>query len=70
MLVVDRASGEISHRNFRDFPEFAGEEDLLVLNNTRVVPARFYSNDGRVELLQVDKLSPTRWVCMENPESG
>ena len=67
MLVVDRAIGEISHRQFRDFPEFVDEGDLLVLNNTRVIPARFFSNDGKIELLQVDKLSETRWVCMVKP---
>lgn len=67
MLVVDRASGEISHRRFSDFPEFVRPGDLLALNDTKVVPARFFSNDGRIELLQVDKFSPTRWRCMVKP---
>lgn len=68
MMVVDRATGEISHRQFRDFPEFVGRPgDLLVLNDTRVIPARFFSNDRRIELLQVERLSATRWICMVKP---
>jgi S-adenosylmethionine:tRNA ribosyltransferase-isomerase len=42
-------------------------EDLLVLNNTRVVPARFFSNDGSREVLRVEPLSPTLWRCMVKP---
>jgi S-adenosylmethionine:tRNA ribosyltransferase-isomerase len=67
MLVVDRASGEISHRRFEDFREFVRPGDLLALNDTRVIPARFFSNDGRIELLQLEKLSETRWRCMVKP---
>ncbi|WP_460167186.1 tRNA preQ1(34) S-adenosylmethionine ribosyltransferase-isomerase QueA [Thermostilla marina] len=40
LLVVDRASGELEHRHVRDLPEILRPGDALVLNNTRVVPAR------------------------------
>lgn len=40
LLVVDRGSGEFSHRHVRDLPEILQPGDLLVLNDTRVVPAR------------------------------
>ena len=40
MMVVDRASGHISHLMFRDFPSFLREGDRVVLNNTRVIKAR------------------------------
>ena len=45
LLVVDRASGEVRHRRFRDLPdELTGE--LVVVNDTRVVPARLRLDDG------------------------
>lgn len=67
MMVVDRAAGTIAHRQFRDFPEFVESDDLLVLNDTRVVPARFFSNDGSREILRVDLAGPRRWKCLVRP---
>ncbi len=67
MLVVHRERGVVEHRMFRDLPEFLKPADLLVLNNTRVVPARFFSNDGSREVLRVEPLSPTLWRCMVKP---
>ena len=67
MLVVDRERQSIEHRSFRDLPSYIREGDLLVLNDTRVVPARFFSNDGTKELLRVNTLSPTLWRCMVKP---
>lgn len=67
MMVVHRDSGMIEHRMFRDLPSFLNSEDLLVLNNTRVVPARFFSNDGTREVLRLEPITPTRWRCMVKP---
>jgi len=67
MMVVDRAIQSIEHRSFLDLPSFIREGDLLVLNDTRVVPARFFSNDGSKELLRLHSLSSTRWRCMVKP---
>lgn len=67
MLVVHRQSGELEHRSFSDLPNYLRRDDLLVLNNTRVVPARFFSNDGTREVLRVEPLTPTRWRCMVKP---
>lgn len=67
MMIVDRAKASIDHVNFVDLPDYLAEGDLLVLNDTRVVPARYFSNDEKIELLRLDKLSPTRWVCMVKP---
>ncbi|MCB1228711.1 MAG: tRNA preQ1(34) S-adenosylmethionine ribosyltransferase-isomerase QueA [Verrucomicrobiae bacterium] len=67
MMVVHRDSGLIEHRWFREFPEFIQTGDRLVLNDTRVAPARFFSNDGRIELLKVDARSPTVWRCLVKP---
>lgn len=67
MMVVHRASGRIEHRMFRDIVEFIQPDDLVVLNNTRVIPARVYSDDGTIELLCLDRLSPTEWRCLVKP---
>lgn len=67
MMVVHRDSGEISHRRFTDFPAYLKPGDVVVLNDTRVVPARFFSPDGSREVLRLESLSPTRWRCMIRP---
>jgi S-adenosylmethionine:tRNA ribosyltransferase-isomerase len=67
MLVVHKASGEIEHRMFRDFPDYLRPDDLLVLNDTKVIPARLFSDDGRTELLCLDRLSPLEWRCLVKP---
>lgn len=67
MLVIDRNAGTISHRMFADFPLFLRPLDLLVLNNTRVIPARLFSDDGRTELLCLDRVSPSLWRCLAKP---
>jgi S-adenosylmethionine:tRNA ribosyltransferase-isomerase len=55
LLVLGRSSGELQHRQFADLPEFLREGDVLVLNDTRVVPARLIGRKvktgGRAELL-------------------
>lgn len=67
MMIVHRAAGVIEHRRFGDLPAFLHEGDLLVLNDTRVVPARFFSNDGKKEILRVDSAGPALWRCMVKP---
>jgi S-adenosylmethionine:tRNA ribosyltransferase-isomerase len=54
LLVVDRAGGRLEHRVFRDLPEYLRAGDVLVLNNTRVIPARLHgrkATGGDVEVL-------------------
>jgi S-adenosylmethionine:tRNA ribosyltransferase-isomerase len=57
MLVLHRDTGLIEHRLFADLPEYLSSGDLLALNNTKVLPARFYGNrqglTGRVEILML-----------------
>ena len=67
MMVLHRDTGVIEHRLFNDLPGFLKPDDVLVLNDTRVVPARFFSNDGSREVLRVEALSPTLWRCMVKP---
>src|SRR5581483_26934 len=67
MMVVHRDSKKIEHRQFREVKMFFREGDLLVLNNTRVLPARVFSDDHAVEFLFLEKLGPGRWKCLIKP---
>ena len=67
MLVLHRDSGRIEHRMFRDLPNYLRPDDLVVLNDTRVIPARVFADDGKTELLCLDRLSPLEWRCLVKP---
>ncbi len=67
MMVLHRASQTIEHRQFRDLKSFLREGDLLVLNNTRVLAARRFSDDRAIEFLFLEKLGPARWKCLIKP---
>lgn len=67
MLVINRHDGKIEHRMFSDFEDYVKDEDLIVLNNTRVIPARLFSDDGRIEMLCLNQISPTLWRCLCKP---
>ena len=67
MMVVDRRSGAISHRMFRELPEFLEPDDLLVLNNSRVIPARLLTDDGKIELLLFAPMDGGRWRAFARP---
>jgi S-adenosylmethionine:tRNA ribosyltransferase-isomerase len=67
MMVVDRPTGTVTHRMFRDLPEYIRTGDLLVLNNSRVIPARLLTEDGRVELLLFENLGQARWKAFARP---
>ncbi len=67
MMVVHRDSGLIEHRVFRDLPDFISPGDLLVLNDTKVVPARFFSDDGSIELVRVGMPGESVWKCLVRP---
>ena len=67
MLVVDRASGTIEHRMFRDFPSYLSADDLLVLNDTKVIHSRVFSDDGKCELVVVEEPAPRQWRCLVRP---
>jgi S-adenosylmethionine:tRNA ribosyltransferase-isomerase len=67
MLVVHRKTGTLEHRTVKDFPDYLRDGDLTVLNDTRVMPARVFSSDGRVELLLLEQESPTVWRSLVRP---
>ncbi|HLW34831.1 MAG TPA: tRNA preQ1(34) S-adenosylmethionine ribosyltransferase-isomerase QueA [Chthoniobacterales bacterium] len=67
MMVLHRDSETIEHRQFRDLKTFLRPADLLVLNNTRVLAARRFSDDRVIEFLFLEKLGPARWKCWVKP---
>jgi len=68
MLVLHRDSGEIEHRTFRDLPEYLTPGDVIVLNETRVIPARLPATKtptgGAAEILLLRQLDDTRWIVI------
>jgi S-adenosylmethionine:tRNA ribosyltransferase-isomerase len=67
MMVLRRDSQRIEHRQFRDFKALLEPGDLLVLNDTRVLSARSFSDDRAIEFLFVERLEPRRWKCLVKP---
>ncbi len=67
MLVVHRDSGLIEHRHFHDILEYVQPGDHFVLNNTKVVPARYFSNDGGIELVRAGLAQELVWKCLVRP---
>jgi S-adenosylmethionine:tRNA ribosyltransferase-isomerase len=67
LLVLHRDTGTIEHRFFRDIGQFLHSGDLLVLNQTRVIPARIFARKptgGRVELLLLRREDDLTWECL------
>ncbi len=71
LMVVDRVSQSLEHHRFRDLPRFLSSRDLLVLNNTRVIPARLYAfREGRqekIEVLLLSSLEGDVWEVLIKP---
>jgi S-adenosylmethionine:tRNA ribosyltransferase-isomerase len=67
MMIVNRATGQIDHEHFRHINRFIQPEDLLVLNNTKVIPARIWSQKPNVELLLIEHLGNNRWSALVKP---
>jgi S-adenosylmethionine:tRNA ribosyltransferase-isomerase len=70
MIVVDRKSGSFSDRNFVDLPQLLRSGDLVVLNNTRVFPARLFGRSetgATVEMFLVSEKAPGIWEVLARP---
>ena len=67
LLVLHRDSGQLEHRIFRDLSGLLRPNDLLILNQTRVIPARIFARKptgGRVELLLLRRRDLLRWEAL------
>jgi S-adenosylmethionine:tRNA ribosyltransferase-isomerase len=67
MMVLQRAGQTIAHHQFAELPQFVRQGDLLVLNNTRVLPARRFSDNGAIEFLFLEQLDLNTWKCLVKP---
>ena len=70
LLHVDKVTGELEHRHFFDLPEYLDEGDCLVLNDSRVLPARLIGcrpTGGSIELVLLRDLGDGRWECLSRP---
>lgn len=68
LLVLDKQSGILEHRHFYDIADYLQPGDLLVVNETRVIPARLFGKKlpggGKIEVLLLNKLAEKRWECL------
>src|SRR5439155_17526128 len=71
LLVLRRDDGQVFHRQFRDLLTFLRPGDVLVLNNSRVIPARLRGTNarsgGQFEILLLEENSLNDWWCMVRP---
>ena len=71
LLVLDKRSGDIHHRVFRDIVEELKDGDVLVLNNTRVIPARLYGKKAGtgavIEVLLLNRKQDNTWEVLVRP---
>ena len=70
-MVVDRKTGEIEHKVFHDVIDYLEKGDTLVLNNTRVMPARLIGEKeetgGKIEFLLLKRIEGDKWECLAKP---
>lgn len=71
MLVLDKKTGNIEHKHFSDIIDYLEKGDTLVLNDTKVMPARLYGvkedTDAHVEVLMLKDLGDNNWECLTKP---
>lgn len=70
LMVLDKQSGEIEHRHFYDLPRYLRAGDCLVLNDSRVIPARLFGvrpGGGVTEIILLRDLGDKRWECLCRP---
>ena len=71
LLILDRQTGDITHRRFYHVPDYLEPGDTLVFNNTRVIPARLLGvradTGGKVEVFLLNRLNDTDWETLVKP---
>ena len=70
LLVLDKESGRVEHKRFYDILEYLNPGDCLVMNDSRVLPARLLGNrptGGAIELLLLKDLGDKKWECLAKP---
>lgn len=71
LLVLDRLTGNIEHKHFSDIIDYLNENDVLVLNDTKVIPARLFGHkedtNASIEVLMLKEVSPNEWQTLCKP---
>lgn len=71
LMVLDREAKSIEHKHFYDILDYVNPGDCLVLNDSRVIPARMYgikeSTGAHIELLLIKRIEGDKWECMVRP---
>jgi S-adenosylmethionine:tRNA ribosyltransferase-isomerase len=67
MMLLDRREQRVSHLHFGDLIDLVEPRELLVLNDTKVVPARIRFPDRNAELLLLERVDPLTWRCLVRP---
>ena len=70
LLTLDKTTGAVAHHHFYELPQFLRPNDCLVLNDSRVLPARLLghrSTGGAVEVLLLRDLGDGKWECLTRP---
>ncbi len=70
LLVFDRKTKDVYHRHFKDITDFLRKGDVLVINNTRVLPARLYGKKptgANIEVLLLKRINMTDWEVLIKP---
>jgi S-adenosylmethionine:tRNA ribosyltransferase-isomerase len=70
LLVLDKTTGQMEHRHFYDLKDYLHPGDCLVLNDSRVIPARLFGTrptGGAVEVVLLKDLGDNRWECLSRP---
>ncbi len=71
LLILDKNTGEIEHKHFYDIIDLLDENDVLVLNDTKVIPARLYGvkegTNAHIEILMLKETKKDEWECLVKP---
>jgi S-adenosylmethionine:tRNA ribosyltransferase-isomerase len=72
LMVINRADGSVAHRHFYDITDYLNPGDVLVINNSKVIPARLYGHaegreEARLELLLLRQHELDTWECLVKP---
>ncbi len=71
LLVLDKNTGEISHRHFADIIDYLNKDDVLVINDTKVIPARLVGTKEEtgavIEVLMLKNIDGDTWECLCKP---
>ncbi len=71
LMVLDKTTGKVTHKHFYDIIEYINEGDCLIINNTKVIPARLYGvkedTGAAIEILLLRRVDGNTWECLSRP---